>query len=50
MARGGGKNGLISGICSFLLTPMHGIKNYNISTVASEDQAKHKLQGNLFDH
>lgn len=41
MARGGGKNGLISGICSFLLTPMHGIKNYNISIVAnSEDQAK----------
>ena len=51
MARGGGKNGLISGICSFLLTPMHGIKNYNISIVAnSEDQAKTSFKENLFNH
>lgn len=41
MGRGGGKNGLISGICSYLLTPMHGIRNYDISIVAnSENQAK----------
>ena len=41
MARGAGKNGLISGVASFLLTPMHGVKNYNISIIAnSEDQAK----------
>lgn len=41
IARGNGKNGLISGIISYLSTPMHGIKKYNISIVAnSEDQAK----------
>lgn len=41
MGRGGGKNGLISGLSSYLLTPMHGIANYNVSIVAnSEDQAK----------
>ncbi|HFU4218399.1 TPA: terminase large subunit [Streptococcus suis] len=41
MGRGGGKNGLISGIIAFLLSPFHGIKNYNVSLVAnSEDQAK----------
>lgn len=41
MGRGGGKNGLISGLLSFMLTPFHGIKNYNVSIVAnSEDQAK----------
>lgn len=41
MGRGGGKNGLISGITSYLLTPMHGIANYNVSIVAnSEDQAR----------
>lgn len=41
MGRGGGKNGLVSGIIAFLLSPFHGIKNYNVSLVAnSEDQAK----------
>lgn len=41
MGRGGGKNGLVSGIVAFLLSPYHGIKNYNVSLVAnSEDQAK----------
>lgn len=41
MGRGGGKNGLISGIIAYLLSPFHGIRNYNVSLVAnSEDQAK----------
>ena len=41
IARGNGKNGLLSGIGSYLTTPMHGISKYNISIVAnSEDQAK----------
>ena len=41
MGRGGGKNGLLSGIIAYLLTPFHGIPKYNISLVAnSEDQAK----------
>ncbi|WP_096818988.1 terminase large subunit domain-containing protein [Lactococcus fujiensis] len=40
-ARGNGKNGLMSGIGSYLTTPMHGIKKYSISIIAnSEDQAK----------
>jgi phage terminase large subunit-like protein len=41
LGRGGGKNGLISGITNFLIGPHHGITEYNISIVAnSEDQAK----------
>ncbi|WP_372675462.1 terminase TerL endonuclease subunit [Cytobacillus sp. Bac17] len=41
LGRGGGKNGLISVITHFLTTPLHGIKEYNVSIVAnSEEQAK----------
>ncbi|SJZ89615.1 Phage terminase-like protein, large subunit, contains N-terminal HTH domain [Pilibacter termitis] len=41
MGRGGGKNGLISGVSNFLQTPFHNINDYNISIVAnSEEQAK----------
>lgn len=40
MGRGGGKNGLISGISNYLISELHGIDNYDISIVAnSEDQA-----------
>ncbi|HEG4564956.1 TPA: terminase large subunit [Enterococcus faecalis] len=39
--RGGGKNGLLSVVLSFLQTEVHGIMDYNISIVAnSEEQAK----------
>lgn len=41
MGRGGGKNGLISAISSYLQSELHGVKGYSISIVAnSEDQAK----------
>ncbi|MFD9629083.1 terminase TerL endonuclease subunit [Peribacillus muralis] len=41
LGRGGGKNGLISVITHFLTSPLHGIREYNISIVAnSEEQAK----------
>ncbi|WLR52455.1 terminase large subunit [Bacillus tianshenii] len=41
MARGAGKNGLISALGHFLISPLHGIQRYNISIVAnSELQAK----------
>ncbi|MGK8294068.1 terminase TerL endonuclease subunit [Staphylococcus arlettae] len=41
MGRGAGKNGFISAISDFLMTPIHGIKKYDISIVAnSEEQAK----------
>ncbi|MBT2718337.1 terminase TerL endonuclease subunit [Bacillus sp. ISL-57] len=41
MARGGGKNGLISALSHFFISPLHGIPKYNISIVAnSELQAK----------
>ncbi|QYA42071.1 terminase large subunit [Macrococcoides bohemicum] len=41
LGRGGGKNGLISGISNFMQTSYHGIDRYDISIVAnSEDQAK----------
>lgn len=41
IARGAGKNGLISVVTHFLTSPLHGIKEYNVSIVAnSEEQAK----------
>ncbi|TYR75576.1 terminase large subunit [Rossellomorea vietnamensis] len=41
MARGGGKNGLISSLAHFFISPLHGIPGYNVSIVAnSELQAK----------
>ncbi|CRK80314.1 terminase TerL endonuclease subunit [Neobacillus massiliamazoniensis] len=41
MARGAGKNGLISTLCHFFISLLHGIPKYNISIVAnSELQAK----------
>ena len=40
LGRGGGKNGLISVITHFLISPLHGIQKYNVSIVAnSEEQA-----------
>lgn len=45
MARGAGKNGLISSLCNFFISPLHGIPRYNISIVAnSEKQAKVSFQ------
>lgn len=41
LGRGGGKNGLISSVAHFFISPLHGIDRYNISIVAnSELQAK----------
>lgn len=41
MGRGGGKNGFISALSSYLQSELHGVKEYDISIVAnSEDQAK----------
>lgn len=41
MARGAGKNGLISALSHFFLSPLHGIDRYNVSIVANhEKQAK----------
>lgn len=41
LGRGGGKNGLLSGLLNFLQTELHGVKEYHISIIAnSEDQAK----------
>lgn len=49
MGRGGGKNGLISGLSHFLISELHGIKGYNVSIVAnSEDQAKTSFK-EIFD-
>lgn len=41
VGRGSGKNGLISFLCFYFLSPYHGIQGYNIDLLAnSEDQAK----------
>jgi phage terminase large subunit-like protein len=41
MARGAGKNGLISSLSHFFISPLHGIPKYNVSIVANnEKQAK----------
>lgn len=45
LGRGGGKNGLITVICNFLISDLHGIREYNISVIAnSEDQAKTSVE------
>ena len=63
MGRGGGKNGLISGLSNFLISELHGIKGYNVAIIAnSESQAKtsfkeiyetieeHPVMQKAFDH
>ncbi|MGD7007615.1 terminase TerL endonuclease subunit [Metabacillus sp. 84] len=41
MARGAGKNGLISALSHFFISPLHGVDRYNVSIVANnEKQAK----------
>ena len=41
MARGAGKNGLITALSNYFISPLHNIRNYDVSVVAnSEDQAK----------
>lgn len=37
MARGGGKNGLITAIVHYLISPFHGIKNYDCEVVANSE-------------
>lgn len=45
MGRGGGKNGLITVISHFLISELHGIREYNISVIAnSEEQAKTSVE------
>ncbi len=45
LGRGGGKNGLITVICHFLISELHGIREYNISVIAnSEEQAKTSVE------
>ncbi|MGN7392826.1 terminase TerL endonuclease subunit [Peribacillus frigoritolerans] len=38
MARGGGKNGFVSALSHFFLSPLHGIPRYNISIVANNEK------------
>lgn len=41
VGRGSGKNGFISFLCFYFISPYHGIRDYNIDLMAnSEDQAK----------
>lgn len=45
MGRGSGKNGLISGLCGYYLSPLYKVDEYNISIVAnSEKQARTSLE------
>lgn len=63
MSRGAGKNGLITSLSHFFISPLHGIPKYNISIVAnSELQAKtsfkemydvidsHEILAEMFKH
>lgn len=50
MARGGGKNGFITSLSHFFISPFHGIKNYNVTLVAtSEKQAKTTSFKEMYD-
>lgn len=45
MGRGGGKNGFISTLANYFISPLHGIDYYDVSVVAnSEKQAKRSFQ------
>lgn len=45
MGRGAGKNGLITVIGNFLISELHGVREYNISVIAnSEEQAKTSVE------
>lgn len=45
MGRGAGKNGLITVVGNFMISPLHGIREYNISVIAnSEEQAKTSVE------
>lgn len=45
MGRGGGKNGFISTLANYFISPLHGIDYYDVSIVAnSEKQAKRSFQ------
>src|SRR5690625_4533959 len=37
MGRGAGKNGLITVICNFLISELHGVQEYNISVIANSE-------------
>ncbi|MGX7099586.1 terminase TerL endonuclease subunit [Globicatella sanguinis] len=63
MGRGAGKNGLASGLANYFISPMYGVKSYNVGIVAtSEEQAmtsvdevydaidEHKQLQNHFNH
>ncbi|MFD2046021.1 terminase TerL endonuclease subunit [Ornithinibacillus salinisoli] len=45
IARGNGKNGLISGLGDYFISPAHGIEGYNVDVVAnSEEQAETSIK------
>lgn len=54
MGTGNGKNGFISGLIDYLISPAHGVPGYNVDIIAnSEDQAKTSFTDNyemLGDH
>lgn len=45
LGRGGGKNGLASGVSTYLISPRFGVKGYNVGIVAtSEEQAMTSIE------
>ena len=49
MGRGGGKNGFVSTLSHFFISPLHGIPRYNISIVANNEKQAKMSFNEIFD-
>lgn len=49
MARGAGKNGLISSLSNFFISDLHGIDNYNVSIVATSEKQSRTSSDEIFN-
>lgn len=49
MARGAGKNGLISSLVNYLISDLHGIPNYNVSIVANSEEQSRTSFNEVYD-
>lgn len=49
LARGNGKNGLVSALVTFLTSELHGIKNYNVAIVANSEKQSMVSFNEIYD-
>lgn len=49
MARGAGKNGLLSGIIHYFISPLYDVEEYNVSLVANSEEQAQRSFGDVYD-